>query len=216
MVQHSSDEVPASSRGMGLSMAAACPPAPGEKVLVSSSDRKWVALQVRPRYEKAAARALHNKGYEEFLPLYKCPRRWTDRLKQIELPLFPGYVFCRFDLQVVPRIVPTVGVIRIVGMGKTPAFVDESEIAAIQAIVQSGVRSQPWPYLRARDLVRLEDGPLCGLEGILLSSKNDRRLVVSVSLLQRSVAVEIDRQWVTLIKPARGGAASDPNLSVVA
>src|SRR5215471_17879374 len=108
---------------MGLSRAAACPLGPGEGMLVSSSERGWFAVQVRPRYEKATARALRNKGYEEFLPLYTSPRRWTDRLKHIELPLFPGYVFCRFDLQVVPRIVTTAGVVRIVGMGNTPAFV---------------------------------------------------------------------------------------------
>src|SRR5713226_4572887 len=103
-------------------------------MLLASSDRRWFALQVRPRYEKAAARALHNKGYEEFLPLYRSRRRWTDRVKEINLPLIPGYVFCRFDSSVVVPIVTTPGVIRIAGYGKTPAPVDESEITAIQAV----------------------------------------------------------------------------------
>lgn len=171
--------------------------------ILADSDHCWFALQVKAHHESVTARALHNKGYEEFLPLCNCYRRWTDRVKELRLPLFPGYVFCRFSAGVIAPIVTTPGVIRIVGNGKRPAPVDESEITALQAVAQSGAPCQPWPHLEVGDLVRLGDGPLWGLEGILLASKNHHRLLVSVTLLQRSVAVEIDRQWISLIRSAR-------------
>jgi transcription antitermination factor NusG len=152
----------------------------------------WYALRTKSRYENTVASHLHARGYESFLPLYKCRRRWSDRFKEIELPLFPGYVFCRFNpLNRLP-ILSIPGVVQVVGVGRTPIPIDESEIAAIQAAVKSGLPNQPWPFLQIGHRVRIEHGPLCGLEGILLGFKGHQRLVLSVSLLQRSVAVQLD------------------------
>ena len=170
---------------------------------VGSADYPWFALQVRPRHEKATALALRGKGFEEFLPLCKTKRRWSDRVKELEAPLFPGYVFCRFSPQDRLPILTTPGVAYIVGMGKTPVAVADAEIAALQAIVKSGLRAQAWPFMRIGQFVRIEDGPLCGLEGILLDFRNSHRLVVSVTLLQRSVAVEIERLCVSPIGTPR-------------
>ncbi len=165
------------------------------------------ALQVRSRYEKIVVAHLDGKGYESFLPLYKSRRRWSDRFMEIEQPLFPGYVFCRFDpLNRFPILV-TPGVILIVGLGKTPVPVQETEIAAIQAAVKSGLPSQRWPFLQIGQRVRIENGPLCGLDGILLDFKGRHRLVLSVTLLQRSVAVEIEHASVTPL-PERAGAGA--------
>jgi transcription antitermination factor NusG len=160
----------------------------------------WYALQVRPRYEKQISTALRSKGYEEFLPLYTARRRWSDRYKEVEFPLFPGYLFCRFDQQVRMPILTIPGVLKIVGFGKELAPVEEAEITSIQTIVKSGFPAEPWPYLQAGQRVRINEGALEGVEGIFLHSKAGHRLVVSVSLLQRSVAVEVDASWITPIK----------------
>jgi len=155
----------------------------------------WFALEIRARHEKFVAAALFGKGFEVFLPLYLCKRRWSDRIKEIELPLLPGYLFCRFDPQNRLPILVTPGVRQVVGTAKTPVPVDESEIAALQSIVVSRLQARPWPFLQVGQRVRIEQGPLSGVEGILLDSQKRERLVVSVTLLQRSVAVEIDGDW---------------------
>lgn len=156
----------------------------------------WFAVRVKPRREKYVALLLRHKGYAEFLPLYRARRRWSDRFKEIELALFPGYLFCRFDPCHRVPVLTTPGVSCIVGVGKIPIPVDEAEVGAIQDIVQLGLGVGPWPFLQVGHRVRLEEGPLSGLEGILIETKDQHRLVVSVTLLQRSVAVEIDRHWV--------------------
>ena len=161
----------------------------------------WFALRVRSRYENTVATILGGKGYEWFLPLYKSRRPWSDRIKEIQLPLFPGYVFCRFNVQKRLPILTTPGVVAIVGIGKCPIPVDDGEIAAIQATVRSGLPSRPWPFLEIGQRVRVEYGPLCGLEGILVDLKGQHRLVLSVNLLQRSVAVEVDSAWVICSSP---------------
>jgi transcription antitermination factor NusG len=155
-----------------------------------------------------AAATLRGKGYEEFLPLYRSRRRWSDRFKELELPLFPGYLFCRCD--VTDRLMPiltTPGVIGIVGAGKTPVPIDEEEIEAIRAILRSGLAALPWPFLTIGSRVYIERGPLAGLEGIITNADKVYRLIVSVNLLQRSVAVEIDRDWARPIAKGMGARA---------
>jgi transcription antitermination factor NusG len=161
-----------------------------------SEEYPWFALQVRSRRESCVADYLRGQGYEWLLPLYKCRRRWSDRIKEVQTPLFPGYLFCRFDPQDRLPILKTPGVIQIVGVNRTPVAVDEAEISAIQTMVAAGVPNQPWPFLQVGEKVRIESGSLCGLEGILLDFKGSHRLVLSISLLQRSVAVEIDSAFV--------------------
>jgi len=143
-----------------------------------------------------ASAALRGKGYEEFLPLYRSRRRWSDRVKQLDLPLFPGYLFCRFDPH--DRLLPiltTPGMIGIVGAGRTPIPVPDEEIEAVRRILRSGLAAQPWPFLGAGCAVYIERGPLAGLQGVITKADKVDRLIVSVNLLQRSVAVEIDRDW---------------------
>ena len=157
----------------------------------------WFALRVKPRCETLTASALDGKGFEQFLPLQTVRRRWSDRVKTSETPLFPGYVFCRFDPQKRLPILITPGVSSIIGFGKDPTPVADEEISSLQAVVKSGLFSAPCPFIGIGHKIRIDVGPLCGTEGIVTQVKNSTRLVVSITLLQRSVAVEIDRLWVS-------------------
>ena len=152
----------------------------------------WFALQVRTRHEMAIAGFLEAKGYQQFVPLYNVKKRWSDRIKVTQAPLFPGYLFCRLDPQYRLPVLKTPGVIQIVGTNRIPAPVDEAEIQAIQTLIASGLQTEPWPFLAVGDHVRIEAGCLRGMDGIVVKLKENYRLVVSVSLLRRSVAVEID------------------------
>jgi len=167
----------------------------------------WYALRIQSRLASVASTTLRGKGYEEFSPLYRSRRRWSDRTKELELPLFPGYLFCQFDVSDRLPILTTPGVIGIVGIGKTPAPVDLDEIEAVRAILRSGLAAQPWPSLAVGSKVYIERGPLAGLEGIITNTDKVYRLIVSVSLLQRSVAVEIDREWARPIAHGMGPRA---------
>jgi transcription antitermination factor NusG len=136
------------------------------------------------------------RGFQEFLPFYRCRQRWSDRQQEVDFPLFPGYLFCRMNPQNRLPLLTIPGVVHIVGIGKTPVPVDDGEILAIQAAVQSGLTAEPWPFLQVGDRVRVETGPLTGLEGILVRADKQHRIVLSVTLLRRSVAVTIERDCV--------------------
>jgi transcription antitermination factor NusG len=166
----------------------------------------WFAILARTGREKNATILLENAGYECYLPAMKFMRKWSDRLKEIELPLFPGYLFCRMDPQNRLPVLMTPGVIQIVGVGRTPIPVDEQEIAAIQRVGKSAVSIMPWPYLQVGHVARVEDGPLRGMTGIVIKIKSGLKLVLSVNLLQRSIAVEIDRSWIGAAYPVRPAA----------
>ena len=157
---------------------------------------QWYALRVRARFEKQAGELLKFKGYETFLPTSVSRRRWTDRIRQVETALFPGYVFCRMSGLSHGLALTTPGVMHFVGFGSTPAPVEDDEIAAVRRIVESGAAGKPVPYLRVGEAIEITSGPLAGLSGFLREIKGDRSLVVGVSLLQRSLAVEIDPTWI--------------------
>ena len=156
----------------------------------------WYALRVKERHEPSIACSLQNRGYVEFVPLYTCTRKWSDRVRKLELPLFPGYVFCRFDFNDRRPIVTIPGVMGVVGMGKLPHPVEEHEIATLQAVAKSGLLMQPWPFLKLGEHVTIQDGPLRNAEGVVVKLGDGPRLVVSVSLLQRSIAVRLERSWI--------------------
>jgi len=166
---------------------------------VEGSKVLWYALQVWSRKEASVHAHLQGLGYECLLPTYKCQRKWSDRVKELEQPLFPGYLFCRFDFQSRRPLVMTPGVIQIVGTGKMPLAVADHEIERIQLAVTSEASRQPWPFIEAGERVKVNYGSLRGLEGILINFKGSHRVVLSISLLQRSVAVEVDLAWVTAL-----------------
>jgi transcription antitermination factor NusG len=176
----------------------------------------WFALQVRSRWEGTTAALLRGKGLETLLPTYTTKRKWSDRFKVVESPLFPGYVFCRFDVHNRLPVLITPGVISVVGRGKTPVAVDDTEILSIQAAIGSGIHLEPWPYVQIGERVRIKDDVLDGMEGILTSFKGSHRVIISVTLLRRSVALEIDRSRITpLTSPRTAGEKATGELPLL-
>ncbi len=165
-----------------------------------SSQQHWYGIRTKPNHESVAATALEGKGYEPYAPSWRSRRRWSDRVVESKMPLFTGYVFCRFDATRRLPILTTPGVVSIVGFGTGPTPIPEDEIEAVKRILRSGLTAEPCPFLQKGQRIRVSRGALEGLEGILLKKKSDWRMLVSVSMLQRSVSVEIDRDWICEIR----------------
>lgn len=153
---------------------------------------RWYAAYTNANHEKRVAEQLDVREVEHFLPLYESVRRWKDRRVMLQLPLFPGYVFVRMAQRDQLRVVQIPGVSRLVGFGGTPAALPEEEIEALRASLVSGVRAEPHPFLTVGRRVRVKSGPLAGITGILLRRKGKLRVVISIDLIQRSVAVDAD------------------------
>jgi transcription antitermination factor NusG len=154
----------------------------------------WIAAYTKYRHEKNVAAAIEGRGYESFLPLYT---RVSRDSKKSELPLFPGYVFYRTESKEALRIVRIPGVFSIVSFGAAPALVPDHEIKAIKLLLRLGLRPQPWPYLAPGlgQHVCLKTGPLRGIEGVVVENGHQKCIIISVHLLQRSIAVKVDRSY---------------------
>lgn len=163
----------------------------GIKQVASEAQLQWFALRVKPRAERVVADVLRGKGYEYFLPMHRERRRWSDRVKTVETPLFGGYVFCRFDVQRRLPVLTSPGVLQVVSIGKVPEPIPDEEIASLKVLVDSNLAIEPWPFLSIGEKVRIVGGPLAGATGVIQSVKDRDRLVVSVTLLQRSISVVV-------------------------
>jgi len=152
----------------------------------------WYAVCTRHQHEKVVARILEYKNYEVFLPLCKARRRWQDRIKELSVPLFPGYLFVQAGSERWLQILTTAGVSCIVSCGDRPAAIPFSQIEGVRRVLESTLRVESHPFLNSGDWVRVKDGPIAGVEGILLRKKNIARLVLSVEMLGKSAAVEVD------------------------
>jgi transcription antitermination factor NusG len=159
----------------------------------------WYAIRTRSNFERFTVRALENKGFSPYLPTYSSKRRWSDRVVVSDLPLFPGYVFCRFNQLNRLPILTSTGVVSVIGYGNDPAPIADSEIDAVHAVLRSSLATEPCPFLREGQRVRVMRGSMTGVEGILVKKKSDFRLVVSIVMLQRSISVEIDRESIRVI-----------------
>jgi len=158
----------------------------------ATATEPWYAVYTKHQHEKRAADLLRSKGMEVFLPLYHEPHRWKDRTQIVSLPLFPCYLFVRTDLAQKVEILSTAGVFGLVGNGRQACPVPESEIEAVQKLVRNSHTVRPHPFLKSGDHVRICRGALAGIEGILTRVKNQYRVVISVDLLNKSLAVEVD------------------------
>ena len=158
----------------------------------TASSSGWHALYTRHQHEKSVADILHTKGFEVFLPVCRTRNRWADRYKLVEIPLFAGYVFARLDRARPHAVLSTPGVLQIVGSGRQPEPVLESEIAAIRRAVDANCQLRECDFFVKGHRATVMSGALAGLEGTIVSLKQESRLVLSISLLQRSVALEID------------------------
>ena len=158
---------------------------------------RWYALFVRSRHEKVVENSLRSKRYNVFSPSYRTKRKRVDRTAEIEVALFPGYVFCQFDPTKRLPILMTPGVVGVVGRGNRPEPVDDTEIASIRTVALAGRSVQPWPFLRLGQRIRVQSGPLTGIEGIFLRVQDEDHLIISITLLQRAVSVVIERDSVS-------------------
>jgi transcriptional antiterminator NusG len=163
--------------------------------------RPWFVLSVKARQEKTVAQMLRRRGFEECVPLYAAGSN-----KSEYLPMFPGYVFCRFDAMVLNSVLTSPGITSIVSAGQSAALVSSQEIETIQTVVASGLPARPWQYVSAGQIVRVEGGSLAGVQGILLREQERIRIVISVKTLRRSVAIAIDRDTICAVQ----GAADAP------
>jgi transcription antitermination factor NusG len=152
----------------------------------------WHALYTRHQHEKVVAQALLGKGFEVFLPQYRAVHRWKDRRKELMLPLFPNYVFIRGGLDRMLILVTTPGIHSLVSWGGRPANIPPEEIEGVRRLVESNLPVEPHPFLKCGDRVRIKSGPLEGIEGILVRKTRGFRLVLSVEMLSKSAAVEVD------------------------
>jgi transcription antitermination factor NusG len=168
-----------------LTVPAAVPP--------EARRHEWFVLVVKPRHEKSAEQILSKKGFETFLPLQTRRHRYEGRQREFQFPLFPGYVFCRFDPQWSMPVLSTPSVSGVVGAGHRPLPVDAAELESLRIASASPYRLNLHPYLEAGSKVRINEGPLTGVTGTVLEEKDSRRLVLSISILQRSVEVVLDR-----------------------
>jgi transcription antitermination factor NusG len=152
----------------------------------------WVAVQTRSRHEKAVATQLEQKGVENYLPLLSQDRKWSDRIKSVSLPLFPNYVFARCSPAGKERllILQTLGVIRIVGSGSILEQIPEKQLQDVRALLDQ-VSCEPYPFCRAGQKVRIRGGCLDGVEGIFVERNHDESLVISIEIIQRSIAVRV-------------------------
>jgi transcription antitermination factor NusG len=156
------------------------------------ADGDWYALYTYPRHEKVVAQQIERRSFHCFLPLYRSVRRWKDRRKELELALFPGYVFVRMAFENRLQVLQVPGVVRMVSFNGQPAILPAQEIEALQSRLSSAMRAEPHPYLRRGRRVLVRSGPMQGLEGIVVRRKDCCRVVFSIDLIMRSLAVEVD------------------------
>ena len=178
---------------LGLTMRELCP---------------WYAVSVKHQHEQAVQSALVFKGFEALAPTYRARKFWSDRVKELDLPLFAGYVLCRFPFPERAKIIDTPGVGRVVEFGGKAAEISSAEIAAIQAVMASKLPVRPWPRLQPGDRVCVQRGPLRGVEGVLLRERSGANgslhLVIGVEMLQRSMAVELEPEMIVPVRAVPG------------
>jgi transcription antitermination factor NusG len=155
-------------------------------------EQRWYAAYTSANHEKRVTEQLAVRSVDHFLPLYQSVRRWKDRRVKLQMPLFPGYVFVHLALRDRLQVLQVPGVAKLVGFNGTPAALPDEQIKVLKAGLAGGIRAEPHPYLTAGRRVRVKLGPLAGMEGILVRRKNAARFVISLDLISRSVAVEVE------------------------
>jgi transcription antitermination factor NusG len=186
---------------------------------VTQSCGGWYALHTRYQHEKVVTQILTNKRFEVFLPLYSAVHQWRDRARELSLPLFPCYVFVKGGLDRRLDILTTPGIINWVGIGAGPSLIPDEEIEVVRRVIERSLKVEPHPYLICGDRVRIKSGALAGIEGILVRKKNLYRLVLSVEILERSAAVEVDASCVERVKErpcGPGGLRSGSDVAWIA
>ena len=162
------------------------------RTCLPAADAPWFAIWTRSRAEKVVQDQLQRKDIEVFLPTVRRVSRWKDRKKEIDWPLFPGYCFARFDVRDSLSVLKCVGVAQIIMFDGKPAPIPDDEIAAIQRLVSTELRYDPIPFIKEGDLVEVMHGPLRGVVGRLIRKGPQTKLVLSITMINRAVAVTFD------------------------
>ncbi|MBW4028295.1 MAG: UpxY family transcription antiterminator [Acidobacteria bacterium] len=153
---------------------------------------RWYVVYTCARHEKVIARHFEERGLAYFLPLYQETHRWNKREARVSLPLFPGYIFVQTAIQDRYRPLQVPGVLHYVGSGSTPTPIPEDEIDTLRQVLIRGKDVVPHPYLSAGCSVRISSGPMAGLSGIIERTKSGSRFIVTVEMIKRSIAIELD------------------------
>jgi transcription antitermination factor NusG len=164
----------------------------GLLALPARVDADWLAAYVTARHEKKIALQLNRRGVPYLLPLYRSIRRWKDRRKELDLPLFPGYIFVNIAMKDRLRVQSVPGVVHFVQFNGQPAFIPQNEIDNLRRGLSTGATVEPHPFLTVGRKVRVRSGAMAGLEGVLTRRKDKFRVVITIELIQRSLAVEVD------------------------
>ena len=157
--------------------------------------QKWIAVYTKPRHEKIVENELRNKGFEVYLPILKEKRKWSDRKKWIDLPLFKSYIFVLTDIKNALFIMQTIGVVRIVKSGEQIAIIKNDNIKAIKLMLEGGYLPTAIDYFEKGESVEVKEGPLKGLIGEIKRVNNQDRLLVRVDAIQHSISVQINRAF---------------------
>ncbi len=165
-----------------------CPP----DLEYAISRSSWYAAYTCANHEKRASTHISQRGFECFFPTYSTVRRWSDRRVELEMPLFPGYIFVHLDLCDRLKVLQAPGVARIVGFGGQPVALPDEQINLLRAGLDAGLHFQPHPYLTIGRRVRLKSGPLAGIQGILRRHRGNLRVLISIELIQRALLVDAD------------------------
>jgi transcription antitermination factor NusG len=167
---------------------------------LTAESKDWYAFRVRPRHEKIVSKSLRGKGYEEFLPLTRSKRKWADRSTIVEMPLFPGYIFCDIERAEIGSIRCTYGILDVIRSGSSPLPAKRGEIENLRKATEAKLPLENWPYIDPATTGRLliMSGPLSGLDGILVQVRGNERLILSIEMLCRSVLVEVPLSCVEL------------------
>jgi len=183
---------------------------PASLIDVAAMEGRWFAVYTNSRHEKCVAKHFWERGIASFLPLYQKVHRWNKRtVVSLDLPLFPNYVFVHIPTHDRVRVLAVPGVVAMVGCGSTPSPLPDSEIEYLRAAAELG-KLEPHPYIVAGERVRIRGGALEGMEGIVLRKKNEVRVVLTLELIQRSVAVEVDIDDIEPVLGCRAGKIYSP------
>jgi len=187
------------------------PELPDSLYAKEASPSEWYAIYTRHQHEKTVAQILASKGFEPFLPLYVKSTRWSDRTKLVSLPLFPCYVFIKWAMERRLDLLSTPGIHSLVSYADRPAPIPSNQIEAIRRAVESGLCFEPHPFLKCGDRVRVKEGPLEGVQGILVRKNKLFRIVLSVEMLGKAVAMEIDESAVERMESNQEAIGVDDN-----
>jgi len=159
--------------------------------LSTGSGSCWLAAYTRARHESIVAQQFRQKGLEALLPTYARYNRWSDRIKRVDSPLFPGYVFVRVNGEERIRVIQTIGVVSIVSRSGGPVALPEAEIERLRWCTAHAQDIEPHAYLKLGQQVRVKHGPFAGWEGVLIEKKNSTRLVIAIEQINKAVAIDL-------------------------